>query len=271
MDESKEKIKNNSSKKGNYKLYIAIGIALIILAIGFYLYYCYPELIPGMASTELKEDVSLLVIGLDDEESVEKGETNIDALVLFELKPEENQLKIINVISDKRSFDSEVDEEEIGSLIADIGEISSTEIKKHLTISYQGFVDLIDNLGGIDITLEEELRIPDLELELEEGANVLTGYEALNYCRWYDYTKNERDRIERQQQVLEAIIQKVYSSANLLDIPQLFETTVDTYKTVNTNIDYSLVADIISYFNDNEDLEYNYSISMFMETPADEE
>ncbi len=251
---------NNNSKSNNYKLYIAVGIAIIILVVGFYLYYFYPQLIPGMASRALNGNVSILAIGLDDMESVTKGEINADTLVLFKLDTDGKQLELVNLVTDKREFNPEMGEEDIKAFLDEISKIASTDIGYYITVSYQGFVDLVDNLGGIDIALEEGLKIPDLNLDLKPGVNTLVGQESLNYSRWYDYTKDENDRVQRQQQILNGIIEKTYKGANLLDLPQIFKTTVDTYKSVKTNVDYTLIADIVEYLRKNEDLEVNYSV-----------
>lgn len=259
---------NNNSKSSNYKIYIAIGIAIIILVIGFYLYYFYPQLIPGMASTDLKGDLNFLAIGLDDLESVEKGEINVDALVLFKLKTDSKQLEVVNIVTDKRRFDPEMSEEDIKAYLDEISKAASTDISYYITISYQGFIDLVDNLGGIDITLKDKLKVPDLNLDLRAGVNTLIGQEVLNYSRWYDYTKDEKERIQRQQQVLNAIIEKAYKGANLLDLPQLFKTTIDTYKTVKTNIDYTLISDIVEFLRKNNNLEVSYSIISPDENPS---
>jgi len=246
----------------NKKIYIAIILALILLAVGFYLYYFYPQIIPGMASTSLKQDLAVLVVGLDDTESVLKGEIAADSIVLAQLYTNTNELKLTNIVIDEKAFEENVDKLELERLLEEISELTSTELNYYFTLSYQGFTNLINNLGGIEIERQEELLIPDLNLDLKTGNILLSGEEALNYARWYDYRKDEKDRIERQQQVITAVVNKATKDKTLLDIPQLFNTTVDTFNSVETNIEYTLITDLIEYLMSNETPTISYDLIM---------
>ncbi|MDI3548436.1 MAG: polyisoprenyl-teichoic acid--peptidoglycan teichoic acid transferase [Halanaerobiales bacterium] len=363
----KEEDQNKNNNRKNFsKMWVAIIIAIIFLLIGFYLYYFYPKLIPGMASIneniieenerpgeiageetkevvkeetktlpnlikedansteevikeeteriteilkkdtkredttssdksvkeedkalisgikegitnlaqtikegvsnivnpDLKEDVNILIIGLDDLESVTRGEIAADALVLAKLHPEDKKLDLINIITKDKvlNLDMNNKEEELIDLLDKMGKITSTEIDYYFTISYQGFTNLVDNLDGIEIALKEDLKVPGLNLDLKAGRNTLSGAEALSYSRWLDYTKDERDRIRRQQQIISAMIKKAFFDKSIFDLPQLFKTTVDTFKMVNTNIEYNMITKIIAFFNNATELEINYNI-----------
>ncbi len=243
------------------KIYIAIGVAILLLAIGFYLYYFYPQVIPGLASTSLKQDVYILIVGLDDRESVVEGEVSADALVLAQLFVDNKEIKISNIlIEETPTFGEKIDEENITAFLDDIGELASVELNYYFTISYQGFIDLIDKLGGITITREEELNVPDLDLALTQGNNSLSGEEALNYARFFDYTKDEQDRAKRQQEIISAIIDKSLQEATLINVPQMFNTAIATYNSIQTNLEYSLVVDLIEFLMKNREISINYGL-----------
>lgn len=241
--------KGESNKKS---IYIAIAIALLLLAIGFYLYYFYPQIIPGMASSSLKQDLKVLIVGLDDTESVLKGEIAADSLILAELFTNSNELKLTNIVIEERSFGEEIDESELKNLTKDVAELTSTELNYYFALSYQGFINLVDNVGGVKIERDEPLKISDLDLDLKKGTNSLTGQEALNYARWYDYRKDRKMRVDRQQQIISALLDKALKGKTLLDIPQLFSTTVDTFNSVETNLEYTLISDIIQHIMNNQ-------------------
>ncbi|NLJ84766.1 MAG: LCP family protein [Halanaerobiaceae bacterium] len=243
------------------KIYIAVGIAILLLAIGFYLYYFYPQVIPGLASTSLKQDVYVLIVGLDDRESVVEGEISADAIVLAQLYVDNKELKISNIIlEEKPSFGESIDAEKLTAFLADIGKLASVELNYYFTISYQGFIDLVDKLGGITITREEELNVPDLNLALKQGNNNLSGEEALNYARFYDYTKDEQDRAKRQQEIISAIIDKALQETTLVNIPQMFNTAISTYNSIETNLEYTLVVDLIEFLIKNREISINYGV-----------
>ncbi len=246
----------------NKKIYIAIAVALILLAIGLYLYHFYPQIIPGMASTSLKRDLTVLVVGLDDTESVAKGEVAADSIVLAHLNTNTNELKLTNIVIKEKTFGETIDKSELEGLLAEINDLTSIELNYYFALSYQGFINLVDNLGGVKIEHQEKLVVPDLNLDLKAGNITLSGQEALNYARWYDYRKDEKDRIQRQQQIISSLIDKASKDKTLLDIPQLFNTTVDTFNSVETNIEYTLITDLIEYLMSNNKPSISYDIIM---------
>ncbi|MFW6389652.1 MAG: LCP family protein [Halanaerobiales bacterium] len=255
---------NTKKENNNLKKYIAIIAALIILGVGFYLYYFYPQIIPGLASDSFDKKVNVLMMGMDDQESVGEGEINIDSLVLCQLNPDKNELKFVNIIKEDKlttNFNSkDINSEKLQEITTIISEKANVDVDYYLSLSYKGFKNLVNNLDGLEINLNEDIKIPDLDLDLEKGANKLNGQEALNYARWYDYNKDEKDRIKRQQQIINAILNKALKDKTLLDIPELFTTTVDTYKAVNTNIEYTLITDIVEYLLNNDNLNIEYDI-----------
>lgn len=251
-------MENKNETTNNKKILIGILIALILLIVGFYLYYFYPQAIPGMAglSPALKEDINVLAIGLDDLESVTLGEIEVDSMVLFKFQAEKKNLELINIpIKGIEYSEGTVDE-----LINEVYELTGIKPSYYITVSYQGFENLVDSIDGISIELDKPLSIPDLDLELKAGLNQLSGHEALNYARWYDYKKDEIDRIKRQQQVIAAIMEKIKGDQILGNIPQIFSTTVHALKSVDTNIDIDLVKDIVEFVKEKNELNINYSI-----------
>lgn len=98
-------------------------------------------------------------------------------------------------------------------------------IQYYVLIDMQGFADLIDALGGIEITVSDRLPITDEVDEngdpydpntpwIEVGVQHMDGSTALAYARIRAGT-TDYARMERQRQVQEAIIQQ-FEPANIL-------------------------------------------------------
>lgn len=98
-------------------------------------------------------------------------------------------------------------------------------IQYYVLIDMQGLVDLIDSLGGIEITVSERLPITDEVDEngdpydpdtpwIEAGVQHMDGSTALAYAR-IRAGLNDYIRMEHQRQVQEAIIQQ-FDPANIL-------------------------------------------------------
>jgi LCP family protein required for cell wall assembly len=98
--------------------------------------------------------------------------------------------------------------------------VTGLPIQYYVLIDMQGFQDLIDALGGIDITVTERIPIGgDEELNnvdswIEPGQHHLNGYHALWYGRARHGT-SDYDRMERQRNLQEAIL-KQFNPANVL-------------------------------------------------------
>lgn len=102
--------------------------------------------------------------------------------------------------------------------------ITGLQIQYYVLIDMQGFSDLIDALGGVTMTVEN--RVPmgaghdeegnEVEITewIEPGTQVLDGYHALWYAR-SRYETSDYDRMQRQAQLQEAILQQ-FNPGNVL-------------------------------------------------------
>ncbi|CAN5124884.1 hypothetical protein BH09ACT5_BH09ACT5_24120 [soil metagenome] len=98
------------------------------------------------------------------------------------------------------------------------------KIQYYALIDMQGFSQLIDALGGV--TIDSQGRYPingdvdedgnpvDVDGWIEPGVQVMDGYTALWYAR-SRYSTSDYDRMDRQRQVQEAILQQ-FDPANVL-------------------------------------------------------
>jgi LCP family protein required for cell wall assembly len=93
-------------------------------------------------------------------------------------------------------------------------------IQYYVLIDMQGFSELIDALGGV--TINSPGRYPingdeegnGIEGWIEPGVQVMNGYTALWYAR-SRYGTTDYDRMQRQRQVMEAVLQQ-FEPANVL-------------------------------------------------------
>lgn len=98
--------------------------------------------------------------------------------------------------------------------------VTGLTIQYYVLIDMQGFIDLVDSLGGIDVTVAEAVPIhtDDTFTEVAEwigpGVVHLDGYHALWYARSRHDT-TDYDRMQRQHQLQQAIIEQ-FTPANVL-------------------------------------------------------
>ncbi len=115
-----------------------------------------------------------------------------------------------------------------------VSQITGVYIDNVIIADFSSFEKLIDQLGGIDITLVKPFREENqwgYAFELPAGENHLNGQDALYYVR-SRYSTSDFDRAFRQQQVLFAIKDKL---AKLKIIPDPIKT-LSVINTLNKNI-----------------------------------
>ena len=85
-------------------------------------------------------------------------------------------------------------------------------IHYHMLVDFNGFVALVDALGGIDLDIPERMYDERAELDLQPGHQTLNGYQALAYARArYTVRRGDFGRSVNQRQLLLAIKDKSLS------------------------------------------------------------
>ena len=137
-------------------------------------------------------------------------------------------------------------------LVQELSAITGLKIEKYITINMFALAEVIDILGGIDITLEYDLIDPTYKIKengvwqtlyYKKGTYHFNGIQALRVAR-SRYTSMDFGRARRQQIIIESIIQKckALSIANLDKIYELIQMAI-IY--VNTNLS---PLEIANYF-----------------------
>jgi LCP family protein required for cell wall assembly len=130
-------------------------------------------------------------------------------------------------------------------LVTDVVEENfDIEIDHHVIIDFEGFKQLIDELGGIDVYVAEPVYDPyysDTELlgdyypiDLDVGVHHMDGKLALAYARTR-FDASDLDRIQRQQRVIFAALDKA-TEQNYLRVDKLTSLWDDYKDTIDTDI-----------------------------------
>lgn len=104
-------------------------------------------------------------------------------------------------------------------LITTVEKVTGLEIPYYAMIDFNGFVELVDGLGGIDIYVPQHFLDREYPVdwngtyeifELFEGRNHLSGPNTLKYAR-SRHSTSDFSRSKRQQKIIEAIAKKILS------------------------------------------------------------
>ena len=133
----------------------------------------------------------------------------------------------------------------IKTIAKKIFEITNLEIDYYLVLDLNSVKDLINKLDGIDIEVKEDIYDPKFPAEynsfeifsLAKGDQHLNGETALKYIRTRNQPMGDFSRIERQQQVISAIKDKILDLSFIWDFPKILSLWNILQKNASTNID----------------------------------
>ena len=107
-------------------------------------------------------------------------------------------------------------------LVDTIEEISGIGLDHAMTVSFAGFRDIVDAVGGVDVCLDKDLKDPFAGINLSAGCQTLSGNQALGFVRTRKLD-SDLERIKRQQQFLGALARKVATPASVLNPPRAWQ------------------------------------------------
>lgn len=99
-----------------------------------------------------------------------------------------------------------------------VEDLFNIDIEYTIKVGMNSVVELVDIVGGIEVYSDTSFDSSHISgWHVNKGMNYMDGKKALAYARErYAYSSGDRHRIQNQQQVLEATLEKVISSENLL-------------------------------------------------------
>ncbi len=128
-----------------------------------------------------------------------------------------------------------------------LGEITGLKFDYDLVIDLNGVKQIVDRLGGIDIFVEQKIYDPVFPGEnnsyelftLQSGWQHLDGETALKYIRTRHDPGGDFARMQRQQQVLTALKEKLFSLHPIWDLAailNLWHTMNDYFQATNISL-----------------------------------
>jgi polyisoprenyl-teichoic acid--peptidoglycan teichoic acid transferase len=202
--------------------------------------------------------VNILVMGVDrvpdvPPDSPESLAGRSDTMLLVRIDPD---TQTVNVLSIPR--DTQVDIPSVGltkvnhanslggpELAAQVvsHNLSNVKIDRYVRISTDAFRELVDLVGGVDVYVPHRMSYTDqtqkLFIDLEEGWQTLNGDQAEQFARFRNDAYGDVGRVQRQQQLIRALREKVTSPAMIPKLPQAIQL-LQSYIDTNLSLDEML-------------------------------
>lgn len=212
-----------------------------------------------------KERVNILLLGIDQREG-QHGPWRTDTMIVLTIDPENKTAGMLSIPRDlwvpipgysenrinTAHYTGDLKKYPGGGLALAIKTVQTNlgiPIHYYVRVNFNGFVRVIDTIGGIDIYVEEEIYDPQYPdqgygydpLYISAGHQHMDGELALKYARTR-HSGSDFDRLQRQQQVIMAARDRVLR----LDLlPQLLPKLPDLLKNVGDAVQTDLQPDEI--------------------------
>lgn len=157
----------------------------------------------------------------------------------------------------QRSLKNSTPEEAMKALGEKVTEITGEPVDKYLNIDFSGFRKFVDVLGGIEVDVPEDLvdyEYPDdnwgyQTFRIKKGFQAISGETALKYVR-SRHSTSDFDRSLRQQLVLKAIKDKLFSLDALTSPSKLSQLYSTVTGHVKTDLDFDELIELAMFAKD---------------------
>jgi LCP family protein required for cell wall assembly len=128
----------------------------------------------------------------------------------------------------------------LSCVVQTLSEWGGITIDHAAKVDFRGFVDIVDAVGGVPITLDEPIADQRAKLDLPAGCTRLDGAKALAFVRARSID-SDYGRIERQQRFVEELRTELSELGILRDLPQLYRTASAMARAVEVDSELSLL------------------------------
>ncbi|MFF5108756.1 LCP family protein [Streptosporangium sp. NPDC000509] len=121
--------------------------------------------------------------------------------------------------------------------------VTGLTIHHYVEVNVLGFIEVVDALGGISVCTPVPINDPKTALNLQPGTYSFDGVKALAYARTRATARSDLDRIDRQQQVISALLNQALSGETLTNpvrLASFVDTALDTIR-----VDDALRGDLL--------------------------
>lgn len=193
---------------------------------------------------------NILLIGIDKRPNERRAPLS-DSIMIFSINRRTGKTSLLSIPRDTyvhiqgRGMDKINHSHGIGGaklLRSTIENFLDIPIHYYFRVNFEGFTNLVDMVGGVDINVE--IDIP--KHGLKKGRQVLNGEQALKYVRYRG--DNDFRRAGRQQQLLVAMAKQIQSQS-LHRLPALLDEGV---RYIDTDMPFFTLIDFANRFKETD-------------------
>ncbi len=276
MTNKKKENKKIKKKSGILKKVLLILIILLVGLAGFIVYKTQANGggMSGLLSTlvgndettlEELEPLQILLLGV----STDLGAKLTDTIMVATYNPKEQTASLLSIPRDtyigtdirKGNSGEKINAlyaRGVDKIIKKVNEITGLNLENYMVVENQALIELVDLIGGVEFEIPMEMSYhdpsQDLEIELEEGKQILNGEKAeqlirfrknddgTSYPEWYG--PNDTGRMKTQRNFIMATVKQTLQLKNIFKIKDIIDLI---YEHVETNLSISTIKSYVPY------------------------
>ncbi|WP_379161189.1 LCP family protein [Paenibacillus sp. sgz5001063] len=267
------------ARMGRLLLILLIVVILAALGYGGYLYWKFEQGSFGVdqpvqaGHSASEKPITMLLLGTDNRP---KHPSNLtDVIMVVTLNPKTESATVVSLPRDtyvelsgyKKTKINEFyarfkSKEKTSGILAEdemktmMGKYLDVDVDYVTVLDFQGFRDVVDELGGVDVNISENMCYTDsvdgTDINLTKGPAQLNGDDALDYVRYRKSNcspktkaSDDFDRNKRQNEVLHSLVGQMQSLGGVLKIGKVLDAVDDNMK---TDIENAQIKNLISTY-----------------------
>ncbi len=262
MNKNKNKEKNKHSSKSKILKISIISILVVLIAlisgVGIYIYRTIygvteawkekepeSELVPEIPT----EPINLILVGADIGDGEREREPLADTIMILRINPEEKNGFLISIPRDtyveipgfnSQKINATFAYGGINLLIKTVENFLNIPIHHYVVLDFDGFIKIVDELGGVDIYIDEPLHDELSKADFSVGEHHMDGEDALAYVRCRKTAGGDIGRIQRQQKFLKEMAKQHFNLKTLLKAGKLAEILAQD---ISSSLDFSKITE----------------------------
>ncbi|TJY41721.1 LytR family transcriptional regulator [Cohnella pontilimi] len=196
---------------------------------------------PVSQAVQIEKPFSVLLMGVDSRAN-EPGRS--DTLIYSVIRPMDGNVLMISIprdtyaeIAGRNKYDKITHSYVFGGpemTVSTVEKLLQAKVDHYASINFQGFVQVVDTLGGIPLPITEDIVNKGKDHEkftIKANQSLYNGKDALNFVRYREDAGDDVSRAQRNRVFLEALIHKTASMQQWSKIPEILGIIGDNFRT----------------------------------------
>ncbi|MFI7441283.1 LCP family protein [Nonomuraea indica] len=216
----------------------------------------------GVTETGSRGAMNILLVGVDRRDDLTRKQQNelklgreagrrTDTMMVIHLSEDHTKVTVVSLPRDTWTTVPGKGQHKINSAYQfggpklakqTVEQATGLQINRYIEVNVLGFIDVVDALGGVTVCTPVPINDPKTGLNLAAGTHQLKGPQALGYARTRATARSDLDRIDRQQQVVSALLDQALSADTLANPARLAAFVNSTLRTVKVDPDDGLLG-----------------------------